>query len=194
MEKRKTQIVELFQGTPGTLPVLCVVNIVQKTLLTLCSALGSGLKALFAVLHEFAKPSQALLLKEAVIALQTMSEPVSLIKPGVGLYAFSQEHFCLCYSHSLYQAVQNKTEMVLKVFSDFKTFPKTLSSVFLPVRDAHSKELCKQDTADMGHLPFQCLISNQSHRRLVFGSVIFPFTANYANTTFSQARCLSICF
>lgn len=72
-----------------------------------------------------------------------MSEPLSLIKPGVALYPFSQELFCLCYSHGLYQAVQNTTEMVLEVFSDFKTFSKTLNGVFLPVRDAHSKKLSK---------------------------------------------------
>lgn len=66
------------------------------------------------------------------MTLQIMSDPISPTKPGVALqvYAFTLEYFCLSYSHSLYQVVQNRTEMVLMVFSDLKTFLKASNSVF----------------------------------------------------------------
>lgn len=58
MENRKTWTLEMLQGTPNRdTAVLYIVNIVQKSSLTLGSALASGLKTSFAVLHEFAKPS-----------------------------------------------------------------------------------------------------------------------------------------
>lgn len=58
MENRKTWILEMLQRTPNRdTSVLYIINTVQKSLLTLSSALASALKTSFAVLHEFAKPS-----------------------------------------------------------------------------------------------------------------------------------------